>query len=56
MRSIGTGQWRDVSRVNQKREGHTESKGLAGLFIYFLSYYYFIYFFYEHIDYALAKQ
>lgn len=36
MRSIGTGQWRDVSEVNQKQEGHIEPKGLL--------------FFYEHID------
>lgn len=39
MRSIGSGQWRHVSEVNQKQEGHTESKGLAALFIYLVSYY-----------------
>lgn len=37
MRSIGTGQWRDVSGVNQKREGHAEPKGLAR-FIYLFRY------------------
>lgn len=42
------------AEVNQKREGHMESKGLTALFIYLVSYYYF--FLYEHIDYALAKQ
>lgn len=40
MRSIGTGQSDDVSKVNQKQEGHMEPRGLAD--------YYF--FFYEHID------
>lgn len=39
MRSIGTGQWRNVSKVNQKQEGHTQPKGLLDLF-------------YEHIDYV----
>lgn len=43
MRSIGTGQWRDVSGVNQKREGHAEPKGLPR-FIYLFRYLFITFF------------